>query len=614
MCGIAGFHGSLPAGDPRQLIDAMTRSIHHRGPDESGYFLSPERSTLLINTRLSVIDLEGGTQPIEAEDESAVVVQNGEIYNYRELRGALEQEGAVFRTRSDTEVLLAGYRHWGPAFLERLRGMFAIAILDRRDGSLFLARDRLGIKPLYLCRHPGGYAFSSELNTFRDCGLTSGEISPESVADFLALGVIREPRTIYADVEAVEPGTYLRIDEKGLHKHRYYAWEHRPEPADPATVQAWTREALIASIKDHLVADIPVCAFLSGGIDSALIVAMAARELDVRLPTFTVGFDDTAYDESDAAAAIASHVGSEHTVLQVEMKGFDPGELEGVMDRFGQPFGDMSAIPTYVLCRAVRAHSKVALSGDGGDEMFMGYKRFGYAEAARVASTRLPLRAGLSLASSTRALAPASIRRPLGRFLEVSRAEGRSRILAMNRLFAPQEVSVQGSPLPVEVAAPFGCRAAADYAIRTELPSHYLRKVDICSSAVALEARVPFLGEFVHRTSARIPDDVAFSWRRNKPILRRLAREYLPEEITGLAKRGFAVPLDTLLEPAALADLEQRLRQPGRPLREFLPGATVESVVDEFSRGHDPAIRSRDAVCRRFFAAWTLDTWLERRA
>ncbi|ANM29261.1 hypothetical protein ABI59_06160 [Acidobacteria bacterium Mor1] len=614
MCGIAGFHGSLPEGDTRQLIETMTGSIRHRGPDESGYFLSPERSTLLINTRLSVIDLEGGSQPIKAEDGSAVVVQNGEIYNYQELRDELKREGMRFRTHSDTEVLLAAYRQWGPGFLERLRGMFAIAILDRRSGALLLARDRLGIKPLYICRRPGGFAFSSEINTFRDCGLTSGEIAPESVGDFLALGVVREPRTIYADVEAVEPGTYVTIDGTGLQKHRYYEWRHEPEQTDPQTVQAWTREALVASIKDHLVADIPVCAFLSGGIDSALIVAMAARELDVRLPTFTVGFDDAAYDESDAAAAIASHVGSEHAVLQVEMKGLDPQEIEGIMDRFGQPFGDMSAIPTYVLCRAVRAHSKVALSGDGGDEMFMGYKRFGYAEAARVASTRLPLRAGLSLASGTRALAPASIRRPLGRFLEVTRAEGSSRILAMNRLFAPEEVSVQGSPLPVDVAAPFGCRAAANYAIRTELPSHYLRKVDICSSAVALEARVPFLGEFVHRVSARIPDDVAFSWRQNKPILRRLAREYLPEEITGLAKRGFAVPLDTLLEPGALADLERRLKQPDRPLREFLPAATIETVVDEFSRGHDPAVRSRDAVCRRFFAAWTLDTWLERRA
>ncbi|MCW2967965.1 MAG: hypothetical protein JWM71_1737, partial [Solirubrobacteraceae bacterium] len=379
MCGIAGLaalHGG--AVDPGPLT-AMCDALRHRGPDDGGTW--SEGPVALGNRRLSIIDLAGGHQPMASEDGRVVVVQNGEIYNHDALRGELRAAGHTFATRSDTEVLVHGYEQWGEGLLERLRGMFAIAVWDRRENRLLLARDRFGIKPLYWTvtgSHPPLLAFGSELKALRVLGLRE-EIDVDALEAYLAFNAIPAPLTIFRGVYKLGPGQLLSFSPGSEPAVREWC---RPLPAGAGELRgesedelaAEVRERLRDSVRAHLVADVPVGVFLSAGVDSGTLAALAAQETPGRVSTFSIGFEDQSFDELAGARLVAERYGTDHHEQVLRVGGGEVVDLlPEIVAHFDEPFADSSALPTYLVSRLAAGHVKVALSGEGGDELFGGY-------------------------------------------------------------------------------------------------------------------------------------------------------------------------------------------------------------------------------------------------
>ena len=370
MCGICGIAG--PGADV-EAVRRMNARLVHRGPDSDGEFAAD--GVALAMRRLSIIDLEHGDQPIANEDGTVTVVQNGEIYNYRELRRELEGRGHRFRTASDTEVLVHLYEEHGEDFAERLRGMFAIAIWDARERRLLLARDRFGIKPLYYRLRDGALSFASELKALLEQPGFSREIDPRAVAAFLAFNSIPAPLTIFAEARKLPPGTLAVWRDGELRQRRYArpapvpAAETRRRPA--AELAEELRETLRGSVRAHLEADVPVGVLLSGGVDSAGLVALAAGEQAEPVKTFSVGFEEASFDELERARLVADRYGAEHHEIVLRP---DAVELfPKLVEAFDEPFGDSSALPTYLVSELAAGEVKVALSGEGGDELFGGY-------------------------------------------------------------------------------------------------------------------------------------------------------------------------------------------------------------------------------------------------
>src|SRR5436305_836838 len=359
MCGICGV-----VGDPSRL-ERMSATLVHRGPDSHGSFVDGEVG--LAARRLSIIDLETGDQPLANEDGTVTVVQNGEIYNYEELRRELERAGHRFRTHGDTEVLAHAYEEWGDRFPERLRGMFAVALWDAPRRRLLLARDRFGIKPLYVRETGAGLEFASELRA-----LPRGEIDLDALEAFLAFNSIPAPLTIFRDVRKLRPGHVLVWEDGQTREERYARPAPLPERRDEeAELVEELRGRLRDSVRAHLVSDVPVGVLLSGGVDSGLLAALAAQEASGTLRTFSIGFEESAYDELDDARLVAQRYGTQHEGLVLR-----PDAallLPALADAFDEPFADSSALPTYLVSQLASRHVKVALSGEGGDELFGGY-------------------------------------------------------------------------------------------------------------------------------------------------------------------------------------------------------------------------------------------------
>src|SRR5215213_6529394 len=377
MCGICGIvRGDGRSVDPA-LLGAMSDTLRHRGPDSAGEALLGEAG--LAARRLAIIDLEGGDQPIANEDGRIVVVQNGEIYNHAELRAELEAAGHRFRTpHSDTEVLVHLYEQHGPRFAERLRGMFAVAVWDGERRRLVLARDRFGIKPLYYRDAPRDFAFASELKALRRHPALSRELDLDALEAFLAFNAIHGPRTIFREVRKLPPGHVLVLEEGAARLERYALdlpaaeSEHRDEPWEALAGEL--RERLRDSVRAHLVADVPVGVLLSGGIDSSALAALAAQESSAPVATFSIGFAERSFSEVELARAIAARYGTDHHELVVEPDAVEL--LPTIAAAFDEPFADSSALPTYLVSELAARHVKVALSGEGGDELFGGYETY----------------------------------------------------------------------------------------------------------------------------------------------------------------------------------------------------------------------------------------------
>jgi asparagine synthase (glutamine-hydrolysing) len=604
MCGIAGFFLYSESGFARrEILERLIRPLRHRGPDDEGFHLSGPLG--LAHARLSIIDVAGGHQPIFNEDRSAAVICNGEIYNHRELRRWLEARGHRFATRSDTEVIVHLYEELGAGCVEKLAGMFALAVADFRERRLLLARDRIGKKPLYLADDGRRLAFASELKSLRNAGLAGPEVDPEALDLYLSYGYVPAPWTIFRGARKLPAGHLAICDSRGMRIERYWDLELRAQEVSPAGEARLTdelEELLADAVQARLESDVPLGAFLSGGIDSGTVVALmsaAMGGLDRPVLTHTVGFADRGTDEREDAAAVARALGTDHLAMEVRP------DLADVLPRIAwhldEPFADPSAVPTWYVSRETRRRVTVALSGDGGDELFAGYGHR-YVMALMEARVRRWLPAGLRRAAlpPLARLWPRSARLPralrLGGFLanlavDADRAwfHDRSHVQPhlQERLFGEglRERRRRFDPFvalePHLARAPQGdpLARALYLDLKTWLADDGLVKVDRMSMAHALEVRCPLLDHRVVEFAARVPSRLKLDHGRTKVLLRRVAERRLPREILSRPKRGFAPPVsrwlredlrdlsrDLLLGPGALAgSLFER-----RPLMELL--------------------------------------------
>lgn len=372
MCGIAGYWGDLPADRGTRLLQVMNASLVHRGPDGDGIWTGPQVG--LGHRRLAIIDLVGGSQPMASVDGRYRIVFNGEIYNHRALRHELGEAGYRFLTRSDTEVIPAAIDYWGiDKGLSKMRGMFAFALYDLWDKNLLMARDPFGIKPLYIGYAPGVVLFSSEPKALLTYECLDGRADPVALLDFFTLGASPSPRTCWSAIRELEPGTWLRVGPGGESRGRFWDWAS--SVGKPFTEEEAVEElesVLTDSLRVHLESDVPLAAFLSGGIDSSVLVALLGKHLFPGIKTFNVGFDHAGYDESAYARVVAAHSGSKHHEIRILTGEGTPELFQTIVEQYDQPFGDSSCLPTWMVCREMAQHTKVVISGDGGDEMFGG--------------------------------------------------------------------------------------------------------------------------------------------------------------------------------------------------------------------------------------------------
>lgn len=628
MCGICGFFNTGYRDDAPALLSAMTASLAHRGPDGTGTWLSPERNVGLGHTRLAIIDIAGGRQPIHSSDGRFVIVFNGELYNFRALAKELQTLGHHFRTSSDTEVLLEAYVRWGAACLQRFHGMFAFAIYDTQAHEVFLARDRTGIKPLYYHCGPSGFLFGSEIKALLSVPGVPRRLNYQALADFVALGYPLAPKTMFLDLFELEPGTWLRVSRQGMEKRRFWSWRQLTGGMGEATALEQTQEALTESLRENLVSDVPIGVLLSGGIDSSLVVAFLARVLREDVETFTVSFAESDYDESRYADLVARSLGIRHQQIVLGPQLADISLIEHILDQFDQPFADSSAIPTYFICKQIRKSAKVAIGGDGGDEMFGGYRRFSHADMAKVVGT-LPrhfLKASGTALAGLAGIAP-HLSRMGNRFLRSAAARDEGRLMALSCYTFPDQLPELIEPSVMKTIGMYvpslslnghgttnpGGKEFVDSTVRYALPGDYLRKVDVMSSAHGLEVRVPFLGEPVLECAAKIPARLKYSRTRNKIILRKLAGKYLPKAVVEKPKGGFGIPLDTWLGRNGREEVRSILASRSAGIRDLIRPEYSESLLSEFVLQNWNASRhSRFNTYQQVYMFWSLERWLAR--
>jgi len=562
MCGIAGFCGE---GTPEDLW-AMTALLAHRGPDGENYHIDPDRPVFLGHRRLAVVDLVTGAQPMWSQRRDVGIVFNGEIYNHVELRRELESQGQVFLTEhSDTEVILLGYRQWGRDICRRLNGMFAFCILDRTRNCLFLARDRCGEKPLYYAPLSGGLAFASEIPALLRHPALSGEIDPVGLQKYFAYGYVPAPLSLYKGCCKLPAASWLECDiaTGALHQGRYWNFAISPDPsledADENALAEELEQLLRNAVARRLVADVPVGIFLSGGIDSSSIVGNACRIISPdRVKTFTVGFTEPSYDESANARAVAAHFGSTHAERFLSME--DMGDaMPAILDRLGEPIVDPSILPTYFLCKFARESVTVALSGDGGDELFAGYAPFKALAPARLYDRVVPRHLHALLRRLVEVLPKSdgyfSLDFKLRRTLQgLGHPESRRNPVWMAPLDPDLFASVFDAPLPVDElygeaiqawdnADGDPINASLDFYTRFYLPENILTKTDRASMAVSLETRAVFLDNHILDFCARLPSRHKFAGNQGKIILRKALARLLPKDVLSRPKKGFGIPL-----------------------------------------------------------------------
>ena len=610
MCGIAGFAGwPLGAEEAGRSVRAMCDAILHRGPDDSGYFVAPE--VALGMRRLSIIDVAGGQQPIGNEDGSVQVVFNGEIYNHHEVRRDLVGRGHRFRTRSDTETIVHLYEEMGEAFVERLRGMFAIALWDVRAKRLVLARDRVGIKPLSYWVTPDGIAFCSELRSLLALDRFPRRLDDRGMAAFLSLGYVPDPLAAFAGVAKLPPGHVLTWSaERGVAVQRYWTPVVAETPVvDEASAVERLRELLAAAVGSHLEAEVPLGAFLSGGLDSSTVVALMARGVAIEPHTFSIGFDDVAFNEAPHARRVAEAIGTRHTELVVRPDA--DRWIEGIVGIFDEPFADSSALPTYVVSWLARQHVTVSLSGDGGDELFGGYTR--YLDALR--RPTLPAWGRSVLRAVGRALPHVAPGR--GRLLDRARSREAAYAGTVSFPLAPVDGGMAAHRLVPRdgefgdlLADAFAAAHARDFVsqmtlvdVATYLPGDILTKVDRVSMAVSLEARVPLLDHALVEFALALPAGLKIRDGVGKQVFRRAIRGLVPPAVLDHPKLGFAVPVGAWFRGPLRHRLD-RLSATDGGLYDVLDRASVRRLVREHlmrRRDHSTAL----------WRALVLQLWLD---
>jgi asparagine synthase (glutamine-hydrolysing) len=600
MCGIAGIIEVKSGAPPdRGALERMASVLSHRGPDDQGIAVIGEAG--LAHRRLSIIDLSGGHQPMEGAP-GLTLVFNGEIYNFLEVRRELEAAGHAFATRSDTEVLLKAYAAWGPDCVERLNGMYAFAIWDAPRRRLFAARDRLGKKPFYYALTPERFVFGSELKAVLAAPGVPRDVDPGAVDEFLSRYYVRGARTILRGVAKLPPAHWLTLEAGRLTVRRYWRPTFRPE--DPPRREEEYLEELEGLFRDavrrRLISDVPLGAFLSGGVDSSAVVAMMAAEGGPRVKTFTVGFDEAGYSEIEDARAVARHLGTDHHEETVRPDAM--AILPDLVWHYDEPFGDSSMVPTWYVCRMARRHVTVALSGDGGDELFAGYTRYQRALEDR----RMDW---IPESLKRRVLAPLAEALPAG-------APARNRIYAAAHhsvltggydlglypyikswLYAPaMRAEVTNGGNGGTSTLPAGLTRAdlepIDLVSRLQwidtlayLPDDILTKVDRASMAHSLEARAPLLDYTLVDFMARVPSNLKLRDGVSKRLFRKLLAKHLPERVFTKRKQGFAVPKGEWFRRDLRATARERLLDPRTLARGYFRPERVREVLELHEAG-----------------------------
>ena len=563
MCGIAGFvsfEGHRPE-EAAARVKRMSDAIAHRGPDGEGQFVDDRIA--LGHRRLAIIDVATGQQPMSVLDGAVQIVFNGEIYNYLELRAELESSGHWFRTQSDTEVILRGYLAWGERCVEKLNGMFAFAIWDARHRQLLLARDRTGEKPLYYQRTDGQIAFASEIKALRAGGWIDPTVDPEALDCYLSLGYIPAPRTIYRKVRKLRAAHTLLGTAESEHERRYWTLSFATPVDRPLEEASEELEVLLdEAVKCRLMSEVPLGAFLSGGIDSSLVVASMARAMNRPVSTHSVGFGKREESELPVASRIAAYLDTEHHEFMVTPRAADV--IERIAWHFDEPIADSSALPTWYVCEMARRSVTVALSGDGGDEGFGGYTfRYGpHVAESRIrgclpSALRGPLFGALGSAWPASAKLPRPLRlKTIFENLAAGDAEAFYRDLiwlrpdVRERLYTPGFLESLRGFTPMETVGPYYVRNDAPDAlgrsqftdIHVYMTDDVLAKVDRMSMAHSLEVRAPLLDHRILEFAARLPATLRYNAGRGKVILREIADRRLPAEVRKLPKRGFSIP------------------------------------------------------------------------
>jgi asparagine synthase (glutamine-hydrolysing) len=579
----------------------MDAAIRHRGPDDGGWTRCGD-AAIVCHRRLAIIDLPGGRQPMCTPDGHTWIAFNGEIYNYRALRDELLAAGHSLLTASDTEVLLHAYLAWGENCVSRLNGMFAFVIYDARTRSLFAARDRFGEKPLYVLEHNGMLCLASELKALVEGGLVDKRLDPLAVYNYFANGYVMGPRTIFRGVRKLLPGHWLKADASGIREQPYW---RPPVPADErgdeSRILAEIHDLLADAVRLRLVSDVPIGFFLSGGVDSSAMVALASEASTERLDTFTIGFREQRYDEREHARFVAKRFGTHHHEFVLEPA--DIGIIEEIAWHADEPFGDASALAVWHLSRLTRQQVKVALSGDGGDEMFAGYDCY----RGHVLSERLRMLPG-AVRNATAALLRSVPNGHTGRRLQALRLarniddaglEAADRFVAKQQTVFRRDRLARISPYLARYAtaqhdrvlfAPMFDHSLTPLAGMTlwqqsvSLVDDLLVKSDRMSMAHGLEARAPFLDHRIAERMNRVALDIKMTGGRQKYLLRKAMEGYLPAEFLWRRKQGFDVPLSYWFKDSLRDYIAQTLLSPGAMIGHIFDRHALESLVGEHLR------------------------------
>lgn len=634
MCGIGGWIGSQDDGDT--VADRMRKALHHRGPD--GYGVRSFPTATLIHTRLSIIDLsESGAQPMANETGTIWSAFNGEIYNHRELRNDLERKGHHFRGHSDSEVIPHLYEELGPSFVERLRGMFAIVIYDARAQTLFLARDRYGIKPLFYAPTKTRLAFASEIRALLYAKGIDTKPNRQAIYDSAALFYVPAPETFYQGIGALQAGEIL---EASLQQDGAISWKTRrywkgviaPDQSKSLSEAVDQAEELLATaVQRQLESEVPLAALLSGGIDSSLISAAAQRALRGTLQTYNVRFSDRKYDETSAALAVAQKIGSHHAILDMDEGQGTWEHIIGLLAHAGQPFADTSLFGVNAVCRLMRTHVTVALSGDGGDEGFGGYDI--YWRLARIAQMQhfpaVMWKAGawalgrLANLTVVPAYLPARLREVAqgddvqivqGLFTSLREEElhglclDYQKVLPIRRFFEPQwEHCLPHNADRVERLSALTTEAN----VRMTLANDFLFKVDLASMKESLEVRVPMLDEDLFSFGLTLPHRLKVKGRECKQILRKVAARQLPRSIAEKPKHGFGVPVDRWVNAEFRSRVRETLLGSSSRLPEFFRPEGYQAIVESFCNGRPDGRFSRSAIFQRTIFLLSIHLHLE---
>ncbi len=621
MCGIAGFwhfKTGLPA--TADAVKAMTDRIEHRGPDGGGEYCNADLG--LGQRRLSIIDLAGGHQPMANAEEDIWVVFNGEIFNHRALRAELEADGVRFRTSSDTEVISHCYQKYGDTFSKALNGFFAIALWDVKRQRLILTRDRLGKKPLLIAHTQHGIAFASEMQALSAAEGVSKTLDVNGLDAFVSYGYVPHRFSTYKGVTKLAPATTLSIERDGAERQQcYWQIEHKPTNLSYEDAKSALSELIATAVADRLESDVPLGAFLSGGIDSTTIAAYASEQSTEQLQTFCVGFNERRFDERAPARMVAEWLGTEHRESVVDVDA--AAVLPKLLRHYGEPYSDASTIPTYFLCSAVREHMTVALSGDGGDELFLGYPHYPKFEKRLKLNRLLNALPGSGLIADVarnrsrhlRNLPERIINAALESALPVHEAYARTVTTFVRgdkrELYNDSFANALTDTDNVDryTSEVYASHADHDYITRAGLTDmqvymadDILAKVDISSMAASLEVRAPLLDYRVVEFAASLPQEYKYKDGKGKRILRDIAKDRLPAELFSLPKSGFGIPVSDWLRGDMRDMVHDSLQDPNSLIADMFDRAAIDKMIDWHMSG-------KEGYAERLWKLMCLGVW-----